>query len=78
MLNPQAIQKPVTEKPSITDEANNIRAPFMTKVNKPSVKIFIGKVRINNTGLRVILIKPSKTESQSAAQKLSTNTPGIR
>jgi len=73
-----AIQKPLTEKPFITDDANKIIKALMTKVNKPNVKIFMGKVIKIKIGLSNILTMPKNNASQSAVQKPATVTPGIK
>ncbi len=73
-----AIQKPSTENPFITDESNKINKALITKVNKPKVKMFMGKVISINIGLSRILTMPKNNASQSAVQKPATVTPGIR
>lgn len=78
MLKPQATQKLDTEKPFSKEDANKINTPFIIKVNKPNVKIFIGKVKTKRIGFRVIFIKANKTASHNAVQKLATATPGIK
>ena len=52
MIEPSsAYQKLSTEKPSINVPANQNNEAFMTKVNRPKVRILIGKVRIKIIGL---------------------------
>ncbi len=46
-----AYQKLSTEKPLIKVPANQNNEALMTKVNRPRVKILIGKVRIKIIGL---------------------------
>ncbi len=67
MLNSTAAQKPLTSNPFITDEANKISEALIAKVNRPSVKMFIGKVRIIKIGFRIIFITPKNTASHKAA-----------
>ncbi len=77
MLNSTATQKPLTSNPFITDEANKINEALITKVNRPSVRIFIGKVRIIKIGFRIIFITPKNTASHKAAHIPLTATPEI-
>lgn len=53
-------------------EANNTNNPFITKVNKPRVKILIGKVIIIKIGLITALIRPNIKATHNEAQKLAT------
>ena len=78
MLNSMAIQKPPTEKPSITDDASKISKALMTKVNKPKVKMLIGRVIKIKIGLTKTLIIPKNKASHKAAQNPATTTPGIK
>lgn len=78
MLNNTATQKPLTEKPLITEEASSIINPFITKVNKPKVKMFIGRVISNNNGLIKIFTIAKKTANHNAVQIPANDTPGIR
>lgn len=73
-----AAQKPLTEKPLMTEAANNINKALMTKVNKPKVNILIGKVIKIKTGLIKTLIMPKNNASHKAAQKPAIATPGIK
>lgn len=50
----------------------------MTKVNAPSVKIFIGKVKNNNIGFIKTFTTPKTKAVSKAAQKPLTETPGKR
>ena len=51
-------KSPTMSKPATTvDTVFSIR-PLMTKVNKPKVNTFNGKVRINNTGRMTALMMP--------------------
>lgn len=78
MLKSIAIQKPLTEKPWITDEASKINKALMTKVNKPSVRILIGSVKITRIGFIMTLIRPRNKATHNAAQKPARATPGKR
>lgn len=66
-----ATKKPLT----IVDANQNIRA-FITKVNNPRVKILIGKVRINISGLTTAFISPKIAEVSNAGQKPEKLMPG--
>jgi len=78
MLNHKAVQKPSTEKPTTIFDDKRISKALITKVNKPSVKILIGKVRINKIGLMTALIMPSTKANKTAVQKPVRTTPGKR
>ena len=78
MLNSMATQKPLTEKPSITDDANKISKALITKVNKPRVRMLIGKVIKIKIGLTKTLIIPKNKANHKADQKPATTTPGIK
>ena len=58
-------------------EAKRIKHAFITKVNNPKVKIFIGKVKIINIGFKITFITPKNKASQNAAQNPVTIMPGI-
>ncbi len=72
-----AAQNPSTSKPLITEEARSIKLALITKVKRPRVRIFTGKVKIINKGLSVTFISPKNKDSQRADQKLTIVTPGI-
>ena len=78
MLKTKATQKPLTTKPLITDEANKISIALITKVNKPKVKILIGRVIKIKIGLIKTLIIAKNKASHKADQKPATTTPGIK
>ena len=78
MLKSIAIQNPLTSKPLITDEASSINNALITKVNKPKVKILIGKVSTINIGLIITLITPKNNASHKADQKPVIVTPGSK
>jgi len=52
-------------------------APLMIKVNRPSVSIFTGKVRITSMGRKKAFMRPSTTAAIMADKKL-ISTPGRR
>ena len=70
-----ACQKLTTAKPGKTAEANNTSKALITKVNKPKVKMLIGKVRRIKIGLITALINPKTTTKINAVQKLAKLTP---
>lgn len=72
MLNKTAAQNPPTSKPLIILEANKTNNPLITKVNRPRVKILIGKVTKTKIGLMTALIKPKISAIHNEAQKLAT------
>ncbi len=60
-------QNPATEKPFTTDDANkNIRA-LITKVKRPSVSMFIGRVKRRRTGRIKAFINPKIKAATNAA-----------
>lgn len=61
-----ATQKPETLKPWIKVAMNQKRKPLIMKVERPSVKSVIGKVRSNRIGLMVMLIIPQMIETMRA------------
>jgi hypothetical protein len=68
----KAAQNPSTVKP-LTMVLDNRKIPaLMTRVNKPSVRIVTGKVRIINNGRRTALNKPSTSANISAVQNPAT------
>ena len=70
-------KNPATAKP-LTKLATNItNNPLITKEKSPSVKILIGKVSKNKTGLIKALIKPKTIAVIKAAYRLLTLTPLI-
>lgn len=73
---PSAGKKPDTENPgTIFATSQNISA-FITKVNKPKVRILIGKVKIINTGLIKIFTRPITSADQRAAANPEKLIPG--
>lgn len=76
MLNPKAHQKLSTLKFVTIDAVKSISKAFITNVNKPRVKILIGRVRSIKTGFSVALIIPSTNAIRNAVTKFFTWTPG--
>ena len=72
-----ACQKPLTTKPLITVEESKISKALITKVNKPRVKILIGRVIKIKIGLRITLTTLKNTASHKAAQTPLIATPGM-
>lgn len=60
-------QKPSTKNPFTTVEANQNINAFITSVNNPKVKIFIGNVNKSNKGRIKALTKP-KTKAATKAE----------
>jgi hypothetical protein len=56
--------------------ASIINSALITKVNKPKVKTFTGKVKTSKIGLIKVLIKPITTAVTMAGKKPSKCTPG--
>jgi hypothetical protein len=74
--NSIAHQKPATPNPGTMYEESMMSRAFMTKVNKPRVKTFIGSVSRTIIGFMKALIAPSTTARISATKKPSIFTPG--
>jgi hypothetical protein len=72
MANNKAYQKLSIVNPGTTKEAREINAAFIIKINKPKVKIVIGKVRIIKMGLIKEFIPPSTTAKIKAVIKPET------
>ncbi len=77
MLNIKAERKPLTAKPETTEAAMRIIMVLMTKVNKPRVRKFMGRVKITRKGFRKVLRTPKTTETITAIKKELTSTPGV-
>ncbi|HPU30724.1 MAG TPA: hypothetical protein PLM71_10460 [Syntrophorhabdaceae bacterium] len=60
----------------ITLDAKRTRIAFITNVNKPNVKMFMGRVMNMRTGFMKMLIIPRNKATQRADKKLLTVTPG--
>lgn len=76
MLKRKAGRNPSTLKPGTIFETRIIKRAFITKVNRPRVNIFIGRVRISITGLRKAFIIPNISATTKAVVRVSTLTPG--
>ena len=74
----KATQNPLTEKPSMKEAANINSAALITKWKRPSVRIVIGKVNINNIGRTKPCSRPRITAAIMAAYRPTTSIPGIR
>lgn len=72
----KAHQKLETKKPGTIALVSIIKSALMTKVNKPKVKMVMGKVRIIKIGLRKVFIKPKTKAATKAENILVTVTPG--
>jgi len=72
-----AVPNPSTLKPGTKLLVIRSKIAFMTKVNKPKVKIFIGNVKITNIGLRKIVSIPHKTATTKSVGHPLIVTPGI-
>ena len=75
MLNNIAIQKLLTENPSISLCANRIIRAFITRRNSPKVMIVMGRVNITKIGLTKRFKIDSTTATITAVKKVSTSTP---
>jgi hypothetical protein len=76
MLKIRAVKNPPTLNPGTKSAAKSITRALITKVNKPSVRIFIGRVRKRRTGLINAFNKPKTKAATSADEKLDITTPG--
>jgi hypothetical protein len=72
MLNKSAQPKLSTRNPGTRALVNKIRSALITKVNKPSVTMVIGSVKIKRSGFMVTLIIPSTSAAIMAVGKLAT------
>lgn len=69
-------QNPATSNPFTTVATNQNNKALITKVNKPRVKIFTGKVKITNIGLSKAFTKPNNKAVIKAAYQPETEIPG--
>ena len=74
----KAGQKPSMSKPLINEAINQISKALITKVNKPKVKILIGKVNNTTIGRMMALTMPKTRATNNAVKKPETSKPGIR
>lgn len=75
-LRINAHKKPLTVKPGTIFAVNKINKALITKVKRPRVIIFIGKVRITRIGLRTALAIPKTSAAAKAVVRDATCTPG--
>ena len=75
-LNSNAIQKPLTVKPSIKLFAIKIIHALITNRNKPKVITVIGKVKMIKIGLTIMFSNPRTIATITAEVNPSTATPG--
>lgn len=75
-LKANAHQKDSTINPGTIEDANKTIKVFITKVNNPKVRIFIGNVKITKIGLRNKFNAPKTIATKIAVTKLSISTPG--
>lgn len=66
----------VIVKPSTSDETPSSKSALITKVNKPSVSILMGKVSKSRIGLMTALAMPKNRATIRAVVKVSTSNPG--
>ena len=76
MAPQNADQKPPTRKPSTNEATNQNSSPLITRVNKPSVRMVMGRVMSTSSGRIRVLTRPSTSAVSSAMVKLSTLTEG--
>ena len=76
IANISAAKKPSTLNPATILLTKSMSKAFKIKVKRPSVKIFIGRVRIRRIGLRSAFIIPSTNATTKADVKSETFTPG--
>lgn len=73
-LKTSATQKPEIAKPGTAEDTKRTIKALITKVNKPKVKIVIGKVRISKTGLSKELTIPNARAAIKADSNETTTT----
>jgi hypothetical protein len=66
-----ALQKLAISNPETNPETTYKRNPFITKVKSPRLKIFMGKVKIIKTGLRMAFRIPKIKAANTSAFKSS-------
>ena len=76
ILNKSAHQKPFTLNPGTNSDTKSISNALITKVNNPTVKILIGRVRKITNGLIKKLTIPKTIATQSALINPATTTHG--
>ena len=73
-----ADQNPATPKPGITPEAIINKTAFITKVKRPRVKMFIGRVMINKNGRKKAFSMPSIAAAKKAEKNPLTCIPSSK
>ena len=73
-----APQKLVISKPGIIKLTSQKRKIFITNINKPKVRIVIGKVSNTNIGLIITLTIAKTKATNKAIQKPETSMPGMK
>ncbi len=76
-LKNKAHQKFFTSKPDTKWAVSKISEALMMKVNRPKVKILIGRVKNRIIGRIIRLIRPRTKAATKAAEKLATLIPGV-
>lgn len=71
-------KNPSNTNPGTTSVVRYSTTAFITKLNSPKVKRFIGKVTMVNIGLTTVLITPITMAASNAVVKLSTLNPGTK
>lgn len=74
----KAEAKSATSNPGTNEEANQNSSALITKVNKPRVKMFTGKVKMIRIGFMRALINPKTRAAISADKKLWIVMPGTK
>lgn len=77
MLKIIAMPRPEILNPGIKAAAKSTIEALMIKVNKPKVKILIGKVKIRMIGRITALTAPNMSAANKAMPKFRTSAPGI-
>jgi len=73
-----ADQNPYTSKPDITPEAILSIKAFITKVKRPRLSRFMGRVKMMTMGRKKALSIPSMAAAKKAEKKLLTRIPSSR
>jgi hypothetical protein len=73
-----ADQNPLTSKPGITPETIKSMTAFITKVNNPRLKIFMGSVSMNNMGRKKAFNMPKIAAAKNAEIKPLTCMPSSK
>ena len=72
-----ALQKLSTSSPGVSHPASISNNAFKTKLKRPIVTKFIGRVMISNAGFKIVLMSAIITQANIAVMKLLTSIPGI-